>query len=70
MGARMGTLTGMETKQVREPALEEAPSSTPSVVGGTNGEMDPNLAVAMEEVYQASLSQRLTTSDNNPQKHR
>ena len=59
---RTGTLTGMDTKQGREPALEEAPKLYAIVVTGTNGEMDPHLAAAMEDVYQASLS----NPDNMP----
>ena len=39
------------------------------VVTGTNGEMDPDLAAAMEEVHQASLSNP-DNFYNNPQKHR
>ena len=35
----------------------------------TNGEMDPNLAAAMEEVYQASL-RNPDNFYNNPRKHR
>ena len=64
-----GTLTGMETKQVREPALEEAPKLYAIVVGGPNGELDPDLAAAMEEVHQASLGNP-DNFYNNPQKHR
>ncbi len=52
----------MDTKQVREPALEEAPKLYAIVVTGSNGEMDPHLAAAMEEVHQASLS----NPDNMP----
>ena len=59
---RTGTLTGMDTKQAREPALEEAPKLYAIVVTGSNGEMDPHLAAAMEEVHQASLS----NPDNMP----
>ena len=63
-----GTLTGMETKQAREPALEEAPKPYAIVVAGTNGDMDPDLAAAMEEVHRASLSNP-DNFYNNPQKH-
>ena len=60
-----GTLTGMDTKQ----ALEEAPKLYAIVVTGTNGEMDADLAAAMEEVHEASLSNP-DNFYNNPQKHR
>ena len=59
----------METKQVREPAIEEAPKLYAIVAAGTNGDMDPVLAAAMEEVHQASLSNP-DNFYNNPQKHR
>ncbi len=64
-----GTLTGMDTRQAREPALEEVPKLYAIVVTGTNGEMDPHLAAAMEEVHQASLSNP-DNFYNKPQKHR
>ena len=59
----------MDTRQAREPALDEAPKLYAIVVTGTNGEMDPHLAAAMEEVHQASLSNP-DNFYNNPQKHR
>ena len=59
----------METKQAREPELEEAPKLYAIVVAATNVEMDPDLAAAMEEVHQASLSNP-DNFYNNPQKHR
>ena len=59
----------METKQAREPVLREAPKLYAIVVGGPNGEMDPHLASAMEEVHQASLGNP-DNFYNNPQKHR
>ena len=62
-------MTGMNTKQVRKQALEEAPKLYAIVVTDTNGEMDPDLAAAMEEVHQASLSNP-DNFYNNPQKHR
>ncbi len=61
-------MIGMETTQEREAALEEAPKLYAIVVGGTSGEMDPDLAAAMEEIYQASLSNP-DNFYNNPQKH-
>ena len=64
-----GTLAGMDTKQAGEPALDEAPKLYAIVVTGTNGEMDPHLAAAMEEVHEASLSNP-DNFYNNPQKHR
>lgn len=64
-----GTLTGMETKEAREPAAEEAPKLYVIVVGDTNPEIDPNLAVAMDEIHQASLSNP-GNFYNNPEKHR
>lgn len=64
-----GTLTGMETKQVREPAPEEAPKLYAIFVAGPNPEMDPDLAAAMEEIHQASLSNP-DNFYNNPKKHR
>lgn len=64
-----GTLTGMETKRAREPVLKEAPKLYAIVVAGTNGEMEPDLAAAMEEVHQASLGNP-DNFYNNPQKHR
>ena len=69
LARKRGTLTGMETKKLREPALEEAPKLYAIVVGGPNGEMDPHLAAAMEEVHQASLSNP-DNFYNNPRKHR
>lgn len=39
------------------------------VVSGTNGEMDPDVAAAMEEVHQASL-RNPDNFYNNPRKHR
>lgn len=64
-----GTLTGMETKQAREPASEEATKLYAVFVAGPNPQMDPGLAAAMEEIYQASLSNP-DNFYNNPQKHR
>ena len=64
-----GTLTGMDTEQARGPALEEVPRLYAIVVSGTNREMDPDLAAAMEEVHQASFSNP-DNFYNNPQKHR
>ena len=58
----------MDTKNAREPALEEAPKLYAIVVAGTNGKIDPQLAAAMEDVYQASLSNP-DNFYNNPQKH-
>lgn len=58
-----GTLTGMDTR-----GREEAPKLYAIVVGGTNGEMDPDLAAAMEEVHEVSLSNP-DNFYNNPQKH-
>ena len=69
LARKRGTLTGMETKQARELALEEAPKLYAIVVAGTNGEIDPDLAAAMEEVHQASLGNP-DNFYNNPQKHR
>ena len=46
----------MDTKQACEPSLEEEPKLYAIVVSGPNGEMDPDLAAAMKEVHQASLS--------------
>ena len=66
---RWGTLTGMDTKEAREPALEEAPKLYTIVVTGTNGEMDPGLAAAMEDVHEASLSNP-DNFYNDPQKRR
>jgi hypothetical protein len=62
-------LTGMETKQSHDPALEDAPKSYAIVVAGTNGEMDPDLAAAMEEVHQAYLGNP-DNFYNNPGRHR
>ena len=59
----------MDTRGAREPALEEASKLYAIVVSGTYGEMDPDLAAAMEEVYQASLSNP-DNFYNNPRKHR
>ena len=61
-------MTGMETKQAREPAPEEAPKLYAMFVDGPNPEMDPDLAAAMEEIHQTSVS----NPDNfyhNPRKH-
>ena len=49
-------MTGMDTKQACQPALEETPKLYAIVVSGPNEEMDPELAAAMEEVHRASLS--------------
>jgi len=62
-------LTGMETKQAREAAPEEAPKLYAIFVAGPNPDMDQDLAVAMEEIHQASLSNP-DNFYNNPQKHR
>jgi hypothetical protein len=59
----------MDTKQAREPSPEEEPRLYAIFVTGTNGEMDPDLAAAMEEVHQASL-RNPDNFYNNPQKHR
>ena len=59
----------MDTKQAREPALEEAPKLYAIVVSGPNEEMAPDLAAAMEDVHQASFSNPHNFY-NNPQKHR
>ena len=64
-----GTLTGMETKQAREAAPEQAPKLYAIFVAGPNPDMDPDLAAAMEEIHQASLSNP-DNFYNNPQKHR
>ncbi len=58
----------METKQAGDSVIKEAPKLYAIVVGGTNGEMDPDLAAAMEEIYQASLSNP-DNFYNNPQRH-
>lgn len=59
----------MDTKQAREVPLGEAPKLYAVVVTGTNREMDPQLAAAMEEVHEASL-RNPDNFYNNPQKHR
>ena len=64
-----GTLTGMETKQARVSAVEEPPKLYAIFVDGPNPEMDPDLAAAMEEIHQASLSNP-DNFYNNPKKHR
>ena len=64
----MGTLPGMETKQAREPSPDEAPKLYAIFVDGPNPEMDPDLAAAMEEIHQASLSNP-DNFYNNPKKH-
>lgn len=64
-----GTLTGMETKQARESAIEEPPRLYAIFVDGPNPEMDPDLAAAMEEIHQASL-RNPDNFYNNPEKHR
>ena len=64
-----GTLTGMETHQAPETALEEAPKLYAIVVAGTNPELEPDLAAAMEEIHQASL-RNPDNFYNNPEKHR
>lgn len=61
-------MTGMETKQAREPAPEEAPKLYAIVMTGPNPEMDPGVAAAMEEIHQASLSNP-DNFHNNPEKH-
>ena len=58
----------METKQAREPAPEEAPKLYAIFVAGPNPYMDPDLAAAMEEIHQASLSNP-DNFYNNPKKH-
>ncbi len=63
-----GALSGMETKQAGHTALEEVPKLYAIVMTGTNGEMDPDLAAAMEEVHEVSLSNP-DNFYNNPQKH-
>lgn len=62
-------MTGMENKQARESEIEEAPKLYAIFVAGPNPEMDPDLATAMEEIHQASLSNP-DNFYNNPQKHR
>ena len=64
-----GTLPGMETKQAREPSPDEAPKLYAIFVAGPNPDMDPDLAAAMEEIHQASLSNP-DNFYNNPKKHR
>ena len=59
----------MDTERAREPALDGAPKLYARVVTGTNGAMDAQLAAAMEEVHEASLSNP-ENFYNNPQKHR
>ena len=59
----------METKHAHEPALEEGPKLYAIVVTGTNGEMDPQLAAALEAVHEGSLSSP-DNFYNNPQKHK
>jgi len=46
-----GTLTGMETKH--KPDVEEAPKLYAIVVGGSNGQMDPEFAAALQEYCDA-----------------
>jgi len=59
----------METQQAHETALDEAPKLYAIFVAGPNPDMDPDLAAAMEEIHQASLSNP-DNFYNNPKKHR
>ena len=65
----MGYVARYGTKQAREPSPDEAPKLYAIFVAGPNPEMDPDLAAAMEEIHQASLSNP-DNFYNNPKKHR
>ena len=65
-----GILTGMDDAHaLRSTTAEEGPKLYALRITGVNGEMDPDLAAAMEEVHQASLSNP-DNFYNNPVRHR
>ena len=64
----MGYVGRYGNQQAGDSVIEQAPKLYAIVVGGTNGETDLDLAAAMEEVHQASLSNP-DNFCNNPQKH-